>query len=133
MGNGNLTVLDTHAWIWWTSDPDRLSRRATLAVRSARLIGVPAISCWEFARLVVRRRIAIDRGPLDWIRSALSQPRVELLPITPLVAVHAAQLPDSFPGDPCDRLIVAAALSEGCPLISKDERIRRSGLVETIW
>ena len=128
-----MTVLDTHAWIWWMSDPDRLSRRAAAAIRSARQLGVSAISCWEFARLVARRRIAIDRGPLDWIRGALSQPGVELLAVTPIVAVQAAQLPDSFPGDPCDRLIMASALSEGASLVTKDDRLRRSGLVEAIW
>lgn len=128
-----MTLLDTHAWIWWTSDPRLLSARAAGRIGAARRIGIAVISCWEFARWVSRRRISVDRGPLDWIQDALAQPRVELLHLTPAVAVQAAQLPDSFPGDPCDRLIVATALVEGRPLVTKDKRIRDSGVIETVW
>ena len=45
----------------------------------------------------------------------------------------AAQLADAFPGDPMDRIIAATALTEGIPLVTADERIRRSGVVRTIW
>lgn len=67
------------------------------------------------------------------MREALAVPGAELLPITPIVAVQAAQLPDSFPGDPCDRLIVATALVEAATLLTKDRRILSSGLVQAIW
>lgn len=30
----------------------------------------------------------------------------------------------SFPGDPADRLIYATAVEYGCPLITKDRRLR---------
>src|SRR4051794_8124710 len=36
-------------------------------------------------------------------------------------------------GDPADRLIVATALHHGAPLVTKDEAIRRSALVQTVW
>jgi PIN domain nuclease of toxin-antitoxin system len=42
-------------------------------------------------------------------------------------------LPAAFPGDPADRLIVATALIEGATLVTRDGRIRRSALVETVW
>jgi PIN domain nuclease of toxin-antitoxin system len=58
---------------------------------------------------------------------------VELLSLTPAIAVKAAGLPSTFPGDSGDRLIVATALVEAAPLVTKDERVRRSGTAETAW
>ena len=36
-------------------------------------------------------------------------------------------------GDPADRIIIATALDEQLRLATGDARIRKSGLVETIW
>lgn len=126
-------VLDTHAWIWWVSDPAKLSQAARRAIEAARTLRISAISCWEFARLVSKGRISVDRGPLEWMRQALAQPRVELIPVTPEVAVTAAQLGESFPGDPADRLIVATAIQEGVGLVTKDDRLRRIQSLDTVW
>ena len=128
-----MTVLDTHAWIWWVSAPGRLGRSARRTLDTARRIGVPAICCLEVAALAARGRITLDRPALEWMHAALALPRVELLALSPAVAVKAAGLPVSFPGDPADRLIVATALIEAATLVTKDERIRRSSTVETMW
>ncbi len=68
-----------------------------------------------------------------WVGHALERPKVELLPFTPDAAVRAAGLGGSFPGDPADRFIVAAALEMRAPLITRDSRITGWGQVETIW
>ena len=65
----------------------------------------------------------MDRNPLEWINSELSYPSVQLLPITPEIAVRAYQLPDMFQPDPADRLLVAAAIENNCPLATSDNRI----------
>jgi len=49
------------------------------------------------------------------------------------VAALAVQLHSDFPDDPADRLIAATAIHEGLSLVTRDERIRRTGLVKTIW
>jgi PIN domain nuclease of toxin-antitoxin system len=59
--------------------------------------------------------------------------RVSVRPITPKVAALANQFPDSYPSDPCDRLIGATALAEGMILVTKDAKIRASRLLQTIW
>jgi PIN domain nuclease of toxin-antitoxin system len=128
-----MIVLDTHAWIWWTSDPTRLGRRAQRTLKTARRIGVPAICCLEVARLAVRGRITLDRPVLDWMLDALAVPRVELIPLTPAIATRAADLPAEFPGDAADRLIVATALVEHGSVITKDARVADAGVIETLW
>ena len=87
-----MIVLDTHAWLWWVSDPSRLSRAAHRRIRTATQIGISAISCLEVATAVTKGRITLDREVLDWLEQALSLPKVELLPLTPLIAVKATQL-----------------------------------------
>lgn len=57
---------------------------------------------------------------------------VALLPLTMDVAIAAAKLPDPI-RDPIDRVIVATALLQGVPLVTKDRKIIESGVVSTIW
>lgn len=118
-----MIVLDTHAWIWWASEPAKLGRRGRAAIEAADRIGVPAVCCFEVAAAVARGRIALDRAPLEWLEQALALPRIDLLPLTPAVAVKATQL-GAFHGDPADRLIVASALLQHAALVTRDRNIR---------
>ena len=54
-------LLDTHAWVWWTSRPEHLSRSQRAAIeRALRSTSEPLllsiISCWEVALLCQHRR-----------------------------------------------------------------------------
>lgn len=132
MGTRPVIVLDTHAWLWWVSSPGHIGRKAVQRIESADRIGVAAISCLEVAAAVATGRISLDRSPLDWLRQALALQRVELLPLTPAVAVKATQL-GSFHGDPADRLIAATAILESAALVTKDRRLRAYPPLETVW
>ncbi len=128
-----MIVLDTHAWLWWASQASALSRKAEREIRAAKRIGVSAVSCLEVAVAEARGRIELDRPALLWLEEALSLPRVELLPLTPAVAVRASRLDRDFSGDPADRVIVATALLESARLVTRDSRIREHPVVETVW
>lgn len=133
MGRGFVIVLDTHAWIWWVSDPPRLSRKAAREIRLARAIGISAISCWEFTMLLAKGRIRIDREPLEWMTDALSIPRVRLLPLTPAVAVAAMKLGDDVQGEPSDRIIIATAVLDAATLVTRDAEILGYPGVRAVW
>jgi PIN domain nuclease of toxin-antitoxin system len=90
------------------------------------------ITCWEIAFLAARSRITIHDHIVDWWYDVMSLPSTALLPLTIEVAATAADLRDPI-RDPADRLIVSTALHYGVPLVTKDDRIRASGVVETIW
>ncbi len=127
-----MIVIDTHVWIWWASDPEKLSRRAAQEIRRAKQIGVCAISCWEFTTALSKGRITVDREPLAWLLEALALPSVELLPLSPAVAARANQL-GSFHGDPADRMIVATTLLESATLITKDTKIHDYPAIRCVW
>jgi PIN domain nuclease of toxin-antitoxin system len=133
VGRDIAVVLDTHAWIWWVAEPEKLSARARHAIDAAETLGVCAISCWEVAMLVARRRLELDRDVLLWIRQALAVPRVALLPLTPEVSVASAQLARKLPADPADRMIAASALEQRASIVTKDSRLRSMPQIETIW
>ena len=127
-----MIVIDTHVLIWWLSEPRKLTRKASRALKGAKRVGVPAISIWELAMLASRGRIRLDRSPLDWLNTALDEPRVELVPLTPSIAVQSTRL-THFHGDPADRLIVATAIVEAAPLVTADARIAELASVEVLW
>jgi PIN domain nuclease of toxin-antitoxin system len=128
-----VIVLDTHAWLWWVNGAASLSRKAEKEIRAARRIGVSAVSCLEVAVAEARGRIELDRPALVWLGEALALPRVELLPLTPAVAVKASRFGRDFPGDPADRVIVATAQLESAVLVTRDSRIREYPGIETVW
>lgn len=129
-----MIVLDTHAWIWWLDDPDRLSDTARTAIEEAPALGISTISAWELATLVRRRRLSLDRDVRDWVRGALNAGRIEAIAPGLDVALAAALLDEpAFPGDPADRLILATARSLHAPLITRDERMRSFAPAETVW
>ena len=128
-----MIVLDTHAWIWWAAGASRIPVAARHAIDRAETLGVCAISLWEVGMLVAKRRLELDRDPLVWLKQALALPRVELLPLSPEVAMDATRLPKTFPGDPADRLIVAAARLKHAAVVTRDTRMRKFGGVTTVW
>lgn len=127
-----MILLDTHTWIWWVTRDERLSRAARRAMESETALGVSPVSCFEVARLAARGRIRLDRAPELWTAQALAQPGIELVEVTSGVATRAALL-DPFHGDPIDRILAQSAIELRVPLVTKDERIRTSALVRTIW
>ena len=128
-----MIVLDTHTWLWYATESDKLSKQAKNKVNRADALGVHPVSCWEMAMLSSSGRIKLNVDITRWIGHALERPKIELLPFTPGAAIRAAGLGGSFPGDPADRFIVATALELGAPLVTKDQRIMDWGHVQTIW
>lgn len=128
-----LIVLDTHAWIWWTSSPERLSDAARQRCEGADSLGVCAISCWEVAMLVAKGRLTLDRDVLTWVQQALRQPRIRLLPLLPEIAVAATRFGEGIPPDPADRIVLASALHHGAPLVTKDRALWSSQGAAIVW
>src|SRR5437870_12909865 len=126
-----MIVADSHAFFWWAHNRANLSKPALDALSSADRIVISTITCWEIAMLAAKGRIAIGADPLIWILETLARTGVEPIPLSLEAAIHAVEFQQLR--DPSDQQIVATALDLGVPLVTKDERIRQSGIVETIW
>jgi len=128
-----MLLLDTHAWLWWSAAPARLSKRARRAIDSAESLAVSAISVWELATLVRKGRLELDRPVSEWILAALAQPGIEEIPVSSSIALLAGSFGDEFHGDPADRLIAATGLVHRAPLVTKDEALRAMPTLQPIW
>ena len=129
-----MILLDTHVLLWIQTDERKLSRNADAAIRHAGQtsgLAISAISLIEIATLVRRRRLAAKTTPESTIERLTTG--VVVIPITREIAALTIYFPDDFPNDPSARIIAATARAEGLRLVTADERILASPLVDTIW
>ena len=71
-----------------------------------------------------RGRLTLSVSINDWIADALSYPGVQLIPLTPEIAIESTLLPQPFHRDPADQLIVATSRVLEAPLLTMDLAIR---------
>jgi PIN domain nuclease of toxin-antitoxin system len=113
-------LLDTHAFIWWDSDPTKLSPQAHAACEDrVNVILLSVASAWEM-------QIKLQLGKLD-LRLPLaeviaSQQQSNDIQVLPVVLGHVLALQDlpAHHKDPFDRLLIAQANVEEAVLISHD-------------
>ena len=131
-----MIVLDTHAWLCWISNPEKLGPAAASAIEQAMEengIFLSSISTWELALLVAKGRLTLSIDVRDWVRKTESLPFVRFLPVDNTIALRSVDLPGAFHADPADRIIAATALTTGLPLVSRDEKMRACSFIRTIW
>ena len=128
-----MYVTDTHPFVHYSQRKiSKLGRRSQRVFRDADegkvLIYIPAIVLWEITRppglLSQTERFE------SWCRRLNQGPGYAITPLDWQDVNEAHHLPFR---DPADCLIVGTALRLGMPLITKDQIIVDSGLVETIW
>ena len=128
-------LLDTHILIWWLNDRARLSpaqQQVLAAADRESPVLVSDISLWEVATLYSLGRIQLSLPLREWLEKAVAPPLVRRQDISPAVAAESASLPDTFHRDPADRILVATARLLGATLLTQDQRIITSGLIETL-
>jgi PIN domain nuclease of toxin-antitoxin system len=81
--------------------------------------------------LATRERIQLTTSLESFLREV--EARFIVLPLTGMIAKRSVQFTERYPQDPMDRIIGATALIEGIPLVTKDEKIRHSKEVPSIW
>lgn len=129
-------VADTHAVIWYLLDDPRLSRAAGAALDGAttgdRKIYLPTMCIVEMTYLSEKGRIVEDALPmLERVLAAYDSP-FQVMELTLAVAKAVRRIARKSVPDLPDRVIAATALALGLPLVTRDGKIRASG-IETIW
>lgn len=124
--------LDTHAVLWSLAGDARLGSRAREIIVAAKKsdLTISDIVLLEVTMLASKGRLQLSCPPLRLLSRIAEKFRV--IPISPDIAALAVSLELSH-GDPFDRIIVATALVEKVPLLTRDRLIADSGQVETVW
>lgn len=128
-------VLDTHAAVWYALGSGRLSataRQRIDAAIKADHVYFSAVTLVEIIYLVEKDRL--PREALDRLLTLVRQPAssVRVAPLDVSVSEALMQVSRDKVPDMPDRIIAATALHLGLPLVTRDHKIRLSG-VETIW
>lgn len=132
-----MIALDTHALIWWVSEPKQIPAKARrlldAAVESGESVALSSISLWEVAMLVARKRLQLTLDLDTWIANLEALPFLQFVPVDNRIAARAVAL-EGFPHpDPADRIILATAVGLGATLVTADARLRAYRPVKTAW
>jgi PIN domain nuclease of toxin-antitoxin system len=124
-------LLDTHAFIWWDSDPAQLSAAALAALRD------PANEVWLSVASVWKMVIKAQVGKLTLrlrLVDIVSQQQTNGLRILPMTLAHvlAVEALPPIHKDPFDRALIAQANAEGAEMVSADPVVRKYA-VRVLW
>ncbi len=128
-----MIILDTHIWVWWVDDNQRLTQqhREWIQEYQSQGLGISIIYCWEVAKLIEVGRLTLSISVEDWLEGALAYPGVQLLDLRIPIVVESTKL-TGFTRDPADQIIVATARIYGCPLLTADAKILAYPDVQTL-
>ena len=119
-----MIVLDTHVLVWLDQGLPELGPRcrglADGALKDDALT-VSAITFWEVAMLVARKRLALELTVDQWRRDLLAAGLREI-PVDGRVGVRAVSL-TGLHRDPADRIIAATAELHEASLATADRRL----------
>ena len=113
-------LLDTHALIWYSVDPERLPENVLERLRDAeQRIFVSSISAWEISIKVRLGKLPQAKTLYENFYLRMAQYGFSELPFTSVHALAEGEL-EHLHKDPFDRALAAQALSEQLVLVSSD-------------
>jgi len=133
MGYLSVFVLDTCTLLWWTLEPDKLSRDAEDACAAIDRQGafISSITIWEIGIKLKKGVLDIGENIASYVNRLKLLQSVEIIPVDENIWVKNLEL-DWAHKDPADRTIVATAILENLPIVTKDQIIR-GFYSNTIW
>jgi PIN domain nuclease of toxin-antitoxin system len=115
-----MTLLaDTHTFMWFVDDNDKLSGEARRLLEDDNEIVLSIASLWEIAIKVSLDKLALPVPYQDFVTQQVTVNRIDILPVSVNHLSILTELP-FLHRDPFDRLLVAQAIVENLPIIGTD-------------
>ncbi len=130
-------VTDTHALLWHLLQSNRLSPNAASIFKNTDegngQIYIPTIVLVEIVYL--SEKVKIPLNTINRVIDLLDAPAVNYqIAQLALPTVHAlCRVPRQMIPDMPDRVITATAMELDLPLITKDTKIKKAGIVDVVW
>jgi PIN domain nuclease of toxin-antitoxin system len=125
-------LLDTHTLIWFFAGDSQLSTNARILIEDEdnnKLVSIASI--WEMAIKESKGRLKLSLPLHEYIAQKLSLEDFNLLNINLDHLSQIVTLP-FYHKDPFDRLLIAQAIMEGIPILSKDSKFDAYS-INRIW
>jgi PIN domain nuclease of toxin-antitoxin system len=125
-------LLDTHTFIWWDSEPAKLSPQVlALCQDRTNSLLLSVASIWEMQIKLQLGKLKLDLPLVEIIEGQQQRNNIEVLPVA-LAHVLALQNLPPHHKDPFDRLLIAQANVEGATLLCNDPVFAKYP-VNTLW
>jgi len=126
-------LLDTHALLWWWSEPERLPNPliARLSLPETEILA-SAVSAYELAYKHRLGKLQLPPGLLENFAAAVTAEQWVPLPVTLEHGRHAGSLASPH-RDPFDRLLAAQSMLENAPLVTMDSAFSAFPGLSTHW
>jgi len=115
-------LLDTHTFIWWADQPEKLSPNALSALEDeANELLLSVASVWEMQIKIQLGKLKLSLPLKELIKN---QQEANDLMVSPVALTHVLAL-DDLPyhhKDPFDRLLIAQSIAEGLTLVTADSQ-----------
>jgi len=130
-------VTDTHALLWHLSEDPALSAAAKDAFRLADAgsadIFIPSIVLAEVVYLAERQRVPAHQVDRIADLPRLPGSRYHSVALDTEIIQAMRRIPREAVPDMPDRIIAATALLLGVPLLTRDHRIARLDMLQSLW
>ena len=125
-------LLDTHCWLWWFNQPERLNEEATEKIfDESNELWFSTASVWEIGIKASIGKLPLPESVDEFVPTRMAQLGTVALPISVTHALQVAKLPMHH-RDPFDRILISQAKLEGMTLVSADSAIRQYD-VDLLW
>jgi PIN domain nuclease of toxin-antitoxin system len=113
-------LLDTHAFLWFLLDDPKLSETARNSIAEPdNDIEISPASYWEIAIKISLNKYSLPEPYEQFMEREIATNQFRILPIEPKHTAVLTNLPFHH-RDPFDRLIIAQAMVEHIPVVSRD-------------
>lgn len=125
-------LLDTHTFVWWVSEPDRLSKRGLdLFEDDASELYWSPVGTWELALKLAKGKLKLPGTLQEYLEPRISRAGIRPLLVRSDHALALLELPRHH-ADPFDQMLIAQARVEGLAILTSD-RLFSKYEVETVW
>lgn len=115
-------LLDTHIFIWWADQPEKLSPSALSALEDeANELLLSVASVWEMQIKIQLGKLKLSLPLKELVKN---QQEINDLTVSPVALTHVLAL-DALPfhhKDPFDRLLIAQSIAEGLTIVTADSQ-----------
>ena len=125
-------ITDTHSLVWYFTEDARLSKKAIKAfegtIKEGTLV-VPAVVLAEIMYISKRGKIALTFE--ETLKTIEEYENFDIAPLDINILKTADRIETEM--EMHDKLIVATALYYKARLITRDEQIKKAGIVSVVW